>query len=192
LAGRYCGVGSHWVCGLPPNPERRRCHCVPCKNADLLGTNIVGSIAGPTSSTRSLCFLEGVSRQVDASRVSGGQFDAFEHSRKNRVREPSIVSSPPPVLADVPPSPAHPSNRVLAQINKNWRVVDDPLQRVLQRRKGNPRKKNSGWTDRSFFTTRDGLLNCVRESCGEDHDTALSQLHAEPHPSNIENSFQIR
>lgn len=30
LAGRYCGVGSHWVCGLPPNPERRRCHCVPC------------------------------------------------------------------------------------------------------------------------------------------------------------------
>jgi hypothetical protein len=30
LAGRYCGVGFHWVCGLPPNPERRRCHCVPC------------------------------------------------------------------------------------------------------------------------------------------------------------------
>jgi hypothetical protein len=30
LAGRYCGVGSRWVCGLPPNPERRRCHCVPC------------------------------------------------------------------------------------------------------------------------------------------------------------------
>jgi hypothetical protein len=30
LAGRYCGVGFHWVCGLPPNRERRRCHCVPC------------------------------------------------------------------------------------------------------------------------------------------------------------------
>jgi len=30
LAGRYCGVGFHWVCGLAPNPERRRCHCVPC------------------------------------------------------------------------------------------------------------------------------------------------------------------
>jgi hypothetical protein len=30
LAGRYCGVGFHFVCGLPPNPERRRCHCVPC------------------------------------------------------------------------------------------------------------------------------------------------------------------
>jgi hypothetical protein len=30
LAGRYCRVGFHWVCGLPPNPEGRRCHCVPC------------------------------------------------------------------------------------------------------------------------------------------------------------------
>lgn len=30
LDGRYCRVGFHWVCGLPPNPERRRCHCVPC------------------------------------------------------------------------------------------------------------------------------------------------------------------
>ena len=30
LAGRYCRVGFHWVCGLPPNPDRRRCHCVPC------------------------------------------------------------------------------------------------------------------------------------------------------------------
>jgi len=30
MAGRYCRVGYHWVCGLPPNPERRRCHCVPC------------------------------------------------------------------------------------------------------------------------------------------------------------------
>ena len=30
LDGRYCRTGFHWVCGLPPNPERRRCHCVPC------------------------------------------------------------------------------------------------------------------------------------------------------------------
>ena len=30
LAGRYCRVGYHWVCGLPPNPDRRRCHCIPC------------------------------------------------------------------------------------------------------------------------------------------------------------------
>jgi hypothetical protein len=30
LDGRYCRLGYHWVCGLPQNPERRRCHCVPC------------------------------------------------------------------------------------------------------------------------------------------------------------------
>jgi hypothetical protein len=44
--------------------------------------------------------------------------------------------------------------------------VDDPLQWILQRRKGNPRKKNSGWQDRSFCTTREVLLRCVREYCG--------------------------
>jgi hypothetical protein len=30
LDERYCRAGFHWVCGLPPNPERRTCHCVPC------------------------------------------------------------------------------------------------------------------------------------------------------------------
>ena len=38
-----------------------------------------------------------------------------------------------------PSSPAHPSSRLLAHLNENWRVVDDPLQWILQRRKGNPR-----------------------------------------------------
>ena len=99
---------------------------------------------------------------------------------ENGVREPRIVASPALVLADVPFSPAHPSNRLLAQLNKNWRVVDDPLQWILQRRKGNPRKKNSGWQERSFCTTREGLMRCVREYCGEVDDKALAQLHALP------------
>jgi hypothetical protein len=43
--------------------------------------------------------------------------------------------------------------------------VDDPLQWILQRRKGNPRSKNSGWKNRSFCRTRDALLRCVREYC---------------------------
>ena len=76
--------------------------------------------------------------------------------------------------------PAHPSNRLVAQLNETWRVVDDPLQWILQRRKGNPRKKNSGWRNRSFCRTREGLLRCVREYCGEvDHD-ALARLEALP------------
>ena len=76
--------------------------------------------------------------------------------------------------------PAHPSNRLVAQLNATWRVMDDPLQWRLQRRKGNPRKKNSGWRDRSFCTTREGLLRCVREYCGDVEPAALAKLTALP------------
>ena len=80
--------------------------------------------------------------------------------------------------------PAHPSNRVVAQLNASWRVVDDPLQWILQRRKGNPRKKSLGWQGRSFCRTRDALLRCVREYCGEIDLEALSMLKDLPewHP----------
>ena len=96
------------------------------------------------------------------------------------VRQPNLVTP-----AGVAPSvllapPAHPSNRLIAQLNANWRVVDDPLQWILQRRKGNPRKKNSGWQDRSFCTTREGLLRCIRELCGEIDDNSLTRIHALP------------
>ena len=83
------------------------------------------------------------------------------------------------VTADVQ-RPAHPSNRVVAQVNANWRIVDDPLQWILQRRKGNPRDKSSGWQARSFCTTRDGLLRCVREYCGDVEPPALAMLTALP------------
>ena len=104
---------------------------------------------------------------------------------ENPVREPSLPA--PPLIAVPSPAlerPAHPSNRLIARLNANWRVVDDPLQWILQRRKGNPRKKNSGWQDRSFCTTREGLLRCVRELCGEIDDNSLNRIHALPefHP----------
>jgi hypothetical protein len=76
--------------------------------------------------------------------------------------------------------PAHPSNQLVAQLNTNWRVVDDPAQWILQRRKGNPRKKNSGWQARSFCTTRKALLRCIREYCGEVDQKALADLQALP------------
>jgi hypothetical protein len=73
---------------------------------------------------------------------------------------------------------------LLAQLNANWRVVDDPLQWILQRKKGNPRKKNYGWRNRSFCRTREGLLGCVREYCGDVDAGAQAQLEALPdyHP----------
>ena len=64
-----------------------------------------------------------------------------------------------------PNDPAHPSKPVIAQLNEKWRVIDDPLQWILQRKKGNPRNKNSGWQPRSFCRTREALLRCVREHC---------------------------
>jgi hypothetical protein len=39
------------------------------------------------------------------------------------------------------------------------------LQWILQRKNGNPRNKNSGWQNRSFCRTSEGLLRCIREHC---------------------------
>jgi hypothetical protein len=96
------------------------------------------------------------------------------------VREPGTALPPAPVLTLVTSPPAHPSNRLVTQLNRNWRVADDPLQWILQRRKGNPRKKNSGWENRSFCTTREALLRCVREYCGEVDQHALADLQVLP------------
>src|SRR5262249_35189869 len=73
---------------------------------------------------------------------------------------------------------------VVAQLNLNWRVVDDPLQWILQRRKGNRRSKNTGWQIRSFCRTLDALLRCIREHCGDIDVEALAKLKSLPdwHP----------
>jgi hypothetical protein len=84
---------------------------------------------------------------------------------KQGVREPRAAPAAHQDYPDSAASPAHPSNRLVAQLNESWRVIDDPLQWILQRRKGNPRKKNSGWRSRSFCRTREALLCCIREYC---------------------------
>jgi len=98
----------------------------------------------------------------------------------------------PPLLYVPAPSPfsspsALPSNRLLAQLNANWRVVDDSLQWILQRKRGKPRKKNSGRQDRSFCTTREGLLRCIREYCGDIHPTCLARITALPAYHSMQN-----
>jgi hypothetical protein len=60
------------------------------------------------------------------------------------VRQPDPMATRAALSKDLISSPAHPSNGLIAQLNGNWRVVHDPLQWILQRRKGNARKKNSG------------------------------------------------
>ena len=62
-----------------------------------------------------------------------------------QVRERSAAPATHQEYEDRVEGPAHPSDRLVAQLNSTWRVVDDPLQWILQRKKGNPRDKNSGW-----------------------------------------------
>ena len=82
-----------------------------------------------------------------------------------RVRERCAAPEVHGGRRDHAESPAHPSKRLVAQLNESWRVVDDPLQWKLQRKKGNPRGKNLGWQNRAHCSTREGLLACIREYC---------------------------
>jgi hypothetical protein len=75
---------------------------------------------------------------------------------------------------------AHPSASFPIVLNANCRVVDDPLQWIVQERKGNPRSKNAGWRGRLFFRTRDGLLTALGGYFGELHPEALASLLALP------------
>jgi hypothetical protein len=118
---------------------------------------------------------------IDASgKCTSEDHEDIDLIPKSGVRETNAALSPAPVHSTLASPSAHTSNRLIAQLNNNWRVVDDPLQWILQRRKGNPRKKNSGWRDRSFCTTREVLLRCVREYCGEVDQNALADLLALP------------
>ena len=82
------------------------------------------------------------------------------------------------------PRLAHPSKLVSILLNDSWQVVDDPLQWILQRRKGRARAKNAGWRSRSFLGTRSGLLRVVGEYCGAIEPHAIERLAALPerHP----------
>ncbi len=123
-----------------------------------------------------------------------GQREGHEHSQaqfsnngcasKNAVRERFVAPATRRGCRDRGERPAHPSNLVVAQVNANWRVVDDPLQWILQRRKGKPRTRNSGWRDRSFCRKRHALLGCISRHCGEIDAGALFTLEALPgyHP----------
>ncbi|MHA1165682.1 MAG: hypothetical protein ACTSP0_08915 [Alphaproteobacteria bacterium] len=52
------------------------------------------------------------------------------------VREPCSSPDGGDVATDTLTAPAHPSPHLVGQLNEQWRVVDDPLQWILQKRKG--------------------------------------------------------
>ena len=115
-----------------------------------------------------------MSERIDATAATSNEtekdIDGHDHASSHRppqrgVRDRFERPARDKGSQDASRRPAHPSNQLVAQLNASWRVVDDPLQWILQRRKGNPRKKSSGWQGRSFCRTRDALLRCVREYC---------------------------
>jgi hypothetical protein len=120
-------------------------------------------------------------RSCTSNLVSAEQSPTFPSRVPNSsVRQPD--AGPP---ADGPPcdpqlSLAHTSIGLTIHLNASWRVVDDGRQWFLQRKRGNPRSKNLGWCNRSFCTTRPGLLRCVREYCGDLAAGALAKLEALP------------
>ena len=71
-------------------------------------------------------------------------------------------------------APAGSLNALPAVLNFGWRVMDDPLQWLLQHKQG------GRWRNRSFCRTREGLLSCVREYCGIVDAKALKRLEALP------------
>jgi len=102
------------------------------------------------------------------------------HIKKIKVRERCSPSNSGTVGRGTLPTPAHPLNRLITRVNERWRVIDDQLQWMLQWQKGKPRKKSSGWVNRSFCRTREGLLRCIREYCGEVDGQVVATLEALP------------
>jgi hypothetical protein len=116
-----------------------------------------------------------------------GKETALPATSRKRVRGRSVEPAAHGDCRSRTKRPAHPSKQLVAQFNERWRVVDDPPQWVLQRRKGNPRSKNQGWKNRSYCTTRSALLRCVREYCGGVQPAALDKLNGLPSVHSIQN-----
>ena len=85
----------------------------------------------------------------------------------------------------VAPAPARRSGDVVAQLNDRWRVVHDPLQWILQVRRGRKTAKATGWKGRSFCQWRRTLIRDIGEFCGDVDVTAMAFIEALPdrHPS---------
>jgi len=69
---------------------------------------------------------------------------------------------------------------VIAVLNNSWRVVDDPLQWILEVRKGHKRQRASGYSGRSYCCSRTALLRCIRENCGAVDQKAMVILNRLP------------
>ncbi len=110
--------------------------------------------------------------------------DVNRRSDAGAVRQPQTVA---PGI-DAPRATKRPADRskpVIAFLNDRWRVIDDGIQWVLQKRTGRPTPKSTGWRGRSYLRTRASLLDSVARWCGSVDPQTLSLLTRLPeeHPS---------
>lgn len=73
----------------------------------------------------------------------------------------------------------------LVRLNDKWRIVDDPLQWILQRRAGNRRRSDGSedprsWQGMSYCMTRAVLLRDIRERAGEVDPAAVAFIESWP------------
>lgn len=69
---------------------------------------------------------------------------------------------------------------VVAVLNDRWRVRDDGLQWILERRQRRSNRRGTGWEGRSYCTQRRTLLGCVHDHCGDLDADALSAINRLP------------
>jgi hypothetical protein len=110
--------------------------------------------------------------QSPIAEIGRGRQNQVRQAQQDRLARPDSKTSLRPL--------AHPSTRLLIQLNPAWRVIDDDLQYILQVRRGKSRSKATGWMPRSFCRTRAVLLRCIREHCGLVDDPALERVRALP------------
>ena len=68
----------------------------------------------------------------------------------------------------------------IVRLNDKWRIVDDPLQWILERRRGVPGKKSTGWVGSAYCTTSAALLSNIRERCGDVDPAAVAFVETWP------------
>lgn len=73
------------------------------------------------------------------------------------------------------------SANICILLNDCWRVrLTDPLQWILERRRGRSTRKSTGWQGRRFCIQRTTLLRDIGDYCGDVDPVALSQVEELP------------
>jgi hypothetical protein len=122
---------------------------------------------------------------------SAVQLNLFADHNQAESADSSIASleleqSDPDVAVPITVTPApmektEPLEREVVVLNDRWRVrLDDPLEWVLEVRKGRETSRSSGFRGSAWCVTRTALMQNIRERCGEVNPEAWAVLESLP------------